>query len=55
MNCMNKAAQALGRMARGKPKRYSAEEIARRTKLLADYNAARKRAKPHTFNETASK
>lgn len=41
---MNKAAQALGRLARGVPKNYSAEEIARRSKILAGINA-RKRAK----------
>jgi len=31
---MNKNAQALGRLNRGKPKRYSAEELARRTERL---------------------
>jgi hypothetical protein len=31
---MNKAAQQLGRLARGKPKHYSAEEIKKRTKRL---------------------
>ena len=41
---MNKAAQALGRLARGVPKNYSAEEIARRSKILSVINA-RKRAK----------
>lgn len=41
---MNKAAQALGRLAKGKPKNYSAEEIARRSKILEGINA-RKRAK----------
>lgn len=41
---MNKAAQALGRLARGVPKNYSAEEIERRSKILAGINA-RKRAK----------
>ena len=41
---MNRAAQALGRLAKGKPKNYSAEEIARRSKILAAVNA-RKRAK----------
>lgn len=40
---MNRAAQALGRLARGVPKNYSAEEIARRSKILAGINA-RKRA-----------
>lgn len=41
---MNKAAQALGRLARGVPKNYSADEIARRSKILEGINA-RKRAK----------
>lgn len=41
---MNKAAQALGRLAKGVPKNYSAEEIARRSKILDGINA-RKRAK----------
>lgn len=41
---MNKAAQALGRLAAGKPKNYSAGEIARRSKILDGINA-RKRAK----------
>jgi hypothetical protein len=33
---MNKAAQQLGRMAKGKKKQLSPEEIDRRTKQLAD-------------------
>ena len=33
---MNKAAQTLGRLAAGKPKNYTAAELARRTKRLAD-------------------
>jgi hypothetical protein len=33
---MNRAAQKLGRLARGKPKRYSSAEIARRKKRLAE-------------------
>lgn len=41
---MNKAAQALGRLAKGVPKTYSAAEIERRSKILAGINA-RKRAK----------
>lgn len=40
---MNKAAQALGRMAAGKPKRFSAAEIARRTARIQKYNAERKK------------
>ena len=31
---MNKHAQQLGRLGAGKPKRYSAAELARRTKRL---------------------
>jgi hypothetical protein len=41
---MNKAAQSLGRLAKGVPKNFSAAEIARRSKILAGINA-RKRAK----------
>lgn len=41
---MNKAAQALGRLAKGKPKNYSAEEIARRSKILAGINARKRKA-----------
>jgi len=41
---MNKAAQALGRLARGVPKNYSAEEIARRSKILAGINARKRKA-----------
>lgn len=33
---MNKAAQTLGRLAAGKPKNYTAAELARRKKRLAD-------------------
>jgi hypothetical protein len=33
---MNRAAQALGRLAKGVPKQFSREEIERRKKLLAD-------------------
>ena len=33
---MNKAAQALGRLARGVPKNYSADELARRSKILVE-------------------
>jgi len=40
---MNKAAQALGRMAAGKPKRFSAAEIAKRTERIQKYNAERKK------------
>jgi hypothetical protein len=41
---VNKAAQSLGRLAKGVPKSYSAEEIARRSKILEGINA-RRRAK----------
>lgn len=42
---MNKAAQALGRLAAGKPKRYSAAELEIRTARLA---AARSKRWPKT-------
>lgn len=38
---MNKAAQALGRMAAGKPKNYTADEIQRRRERLAEARAKR--------------
>ena len=41
---MNKAAQALGRLARGVPKKFSAEEIARRRKLMAEINERKRKA-----------
>ena len=50
----NKAAQALGRLAKGKPKNYSAEEIARRSKILAGINArakAKKRRMPNASDQ----
>lgn len=40
---MNKAAQALGRRARGVPKKFTAAELARRKKRLAE---ARKKRWP---------
>ena len=40
---MNKAAQSLGHMAAGKPKCFSAAEIARRTARIQKYNAERKK------------
>jgi len=49
---VNKAAQALGRLAKGKPKNYSAEEIARRSKILAGINErakAKKRRMPNSL------
>lgn len=36
---MNKSAQALGRLAKGKPKNYSREERERRRKLMEKINA----------------
>jgi len=42
---MNKAAQTLGKMAAGKPKNFSTEELARRKKRLAE---ARKKRWPRT-------
>lgn len=41
---MNKAAQALSRLAAGKPKNYSAAEIERRSKILAGINARKRQA-----------
>lgn len=41
----NQSAQALGRLAAGKPKRFSAEEIERRTKLLERVNKLRRKKK----------
>lgn len=38
---MNKSAQALGRLARGKPKNYTAAELARRRQRLAEARAKR--------------
>ena len=40
---MNKAAQALGRLAKGVPKNYSAAEIERRRKLMEGINARRRK------------
>lgn len=41
---MNRAAQALGRLAKGVPKNYSAAEIERRSKILAGINARKRKA-----------
>lgn len=41
---MNKAAQALGRLARGVPKKFSAEEIERRRKMMESINAKKRKA-----------
>lgn len=41
---MNKSAQALGRLARGVQKNYSAAEIERRSKILAGINARKRQA-----------
>jgi hypothetical protein len=40
---VNKAAQQLGRLAKGIPKNFSAAEIARRRKLMAGINARRRK------------
>lgn len=45
MNPDNPAAVALGKLAKGKPKHFSAAEIERRTKILQKINAKRKKAK----------
>ena len=42
---MNRAAQALGRLAAGKPKCFSAAEIAKRTARIQKFNAERKKKK----------
>lgn len=42
---MNRAAQALGRLARGVPKTFSAAEITRRRKLMEKLNRRRKARK----------
>lgn len=46
---MNKAAQTLGRLASGVPKNYTAAEIARRKKRLADARLKRWK-KPEAAN-----
>lgn len=43
---MNRAAQALGRLARGVPKSYTREEIEARTKRLAEARLKRWPKKP---------
>jgi len=45
---MNKAAQALGRLARGVPKHYSSDEIERRSKILAEVNARKRKKMRYT-------
>lgn len=40
MNTKNKHAQALGRLGKGKRKRYSPAEIAKRTQRLRDWRMA---------------
>lgn len=41
---MNKAAQALGRLARGVPKNFSPEELERRRKQIAAINERKRKA-----------
>jgi len=43
---MNKAAQKLGRMAKGVPKKLTKDEIQRRTKRLTDARKLRWENKP---------
>ena len=40
---VNKAAQKLGRMARGGPKKYSQEEIEKRRRQIAEINKRRRK------------
>ncbi len=42
---MNKSAQALGKMAAGKPKKYTPEEIKRRTQRLEHARESRRRTR----------
>jgi hypothetical protein len=42
---MNKAAQQLGRLARGKPKHFSRTELMIRTERIRAYNRAKRAAK----------
>lgn len=48
---MNKAAQALGRLAKGIPKKYSPEELDRRRRWAAELRA-RKAAKRLAENKS---
>lgn len=41
---MNRAAQALGRLAKGVPKNFSADELERRRKRMAAINDAKRKA-----------
>lgn len=41
---MNKAAQALGRLAKGVPKNYSPTEIERRKKMMDSINSKKRKA-----------
>ena len=59
---LHKAAQALGRLARGVPKKFSVEEIERRRKLMEGINErkqkaskARKRRMPNAQGEPLRK
>jgi len=50
---MNKAAQQLGRLAAGKSKNYTAAELARRKKRLADARKKRWPTKGATLRSNA--
>jgi hypothetical protein len=50
---MNKAAQQLGRLAKGVPKTLSPSALAQRRKNLAAINAARKKRKTQTQEANA--
>lgn len=41
---MNKAAQSLGRLAKGVPKNFSADELKRRRKRMAAINERKRKA-----------
>jgi hypothetical protein len=49
MTVKNPAAQQLGQLARNVPKNYSAEEIARRTRILDGVNARKREKKQKTL------
>jgi hypothetical protein len=47
LDAMNKAASQLGKLAKGKKKTYSKEELARRASRLAEARKKRWPKKPH--------